>query len=126
MILKKKPNQDLFKAGAQVFIKMFGMPVLDGKKEDFEKSLTSYFNLSEKETETILKTQRLPIKNIDASKLENYKLYKFLLSVKHYTLFGYFTSEKVGKEVLAYDPIPGQYQACISVDDTTNGRAWSL
>ncbi|TGV03513.1 gluconate 2-dehydrogenase subunit 3 family protein [Flavivirga rizhaonensis] len=128
--IEKKENQELFRKGANIFAKKltnkFNLNVLDGKKEDFEKSLSSYFNVSKEETENILKEQRLPLTKVDDSKMENYILYKFLLSVKYYTLFGYFTSEKVGEDVLAYDPIPGNYQGCISINEATGGRAWSL
>ncbi len=124
--IEKKENQELFKKGAAIFTKKFNIPILEGKKEDFEKSLSSYFNISKEDSEYILKEQRLPLEKIKEDKIENYALYKFLLSVKYYTLFGYFTSEEVGENVLAYDPIPGSYQACISVNEATGGRAWSL
>ncbi|GAA3634750.1 gluconate 2-dehydrogenase subunit 3 family protein [Flavivirga jejuensis] len=124
--LEKKENQELFRKGAAVFAKKFNGPILDGKKEDFEKSLSSYFNISKEETKNILKKQRFPLARIDEANLEKYTLYKFLLSIKYYTLFGYFTSEEVGERVLAYDPVPGRYDGCISVDEATGGRAWSL
>ncbi len=124
--IEKTQNQELFKQGANIFIQKFGSPVLEGKKEDFEKSLASYFNIPEEETKNILRDQRRPVEKINTSEKENYALYKFLISVRSYTLLGYFTSEKVGKEVLIYDPIPGSYQACIPVEEATNGRAWTL
>jgi hypothetical protein len=37
---------------------------------------------------------------------------------------GYFTSEKVGTEVLSYDPIPGDYDGCYPLDQV--GNNWSL
>lgn len=124
--IEKKQNQELFRKGAAIFAEKFNAPVLEGKKEDFEKLLASYFNISKEETKNILKDQKLPLAKIDESNIENYALYKFLLSVKYYTLFGYFTSEKIGEEVLVYDPVPGNYQGCISVNEATGGRAWSL
>ncbi len=124
--IEKKEKQELFRKGAAIFAKKFNMPILEGKKEDFEKSLSSYFNISEEDSKSILKDQKLSLEKVNDNKIENYTLYKFLLSVKYYTLFGYFTSEEVGENVLAYDPIPGNYQACISVNEATGGRAWSL
>lgn len=35
------------------------------------------------------------------------------LQLKQLVLLGYFTSEKVGTEVTAFQPIPGQYKPCI-------------
>jgi hypothetical protein len=48
----------------------------------------------------------------------------FIKRIKILTFSGYFTSELIGKSVLSYDPIPGQYQGCIEIDDTT--RIWSI
>ena len=48
----------------------------------------------------------------------------FYRRVKQFTLMGYFTSEEVGKNILVYDPIPGQHKGCISVDEV--GNAWTL
>lgn len=128
--IEKKSKQELFKKGASIFaekfIKEFNSEVINGDKEHFEKLLASYFNISDEATEIIMKRQRLPIEKVDDSEIENYSLYKFLLSVKEYTLFGYFTSEKIGEEILAYDPVPGVYNGCISIKEATNGRAWSL
>lgn len=47
----------------------------------------------------------------------------FLRQARELTLVGYFTSEEVGKNVLKYDPIPGDYVGCI---DWEEGAAnWS-
>lgn len=48
----------------------------------------------------------------------------FFAMLKELTLLGYFTSEKVGLEVLNYDPIPGAYLGCIPLPE--NGRTWSF
>ncbi|MEL4307225.1 gluconate 2-dehydrogenase subunit 3 family protein [Joostella sp. CR20] len=38
----------------------------------------------------------------------------------------YKNSQKIGEEVLAYDPIPGVYNGCMTVEEATGGRTWSL
>lgn len=128
--IENKENQDIFKKGASFFAgkfrSEFTSEAIDGNKEQFETLLASYFKISDDETETILKVQRLPIENVTDSQIENYALYKFLLSVKRYTLFGYFTSEKVGEEVLNYDPVPGIQIGCLPIEEVPNGRVWSL
>ncbi|MDW3190898.1 MAG: gluconate 2-dehydrogenase subunit 3 family protein [Cytophagales bacterium] len=48
----------------------------------------------------------------------------FYRSFKSLALWGYFSSEAIGKEVLSYDPIPGMYQGCIPLEDV--GNTWSL
>ncbi|MHA8051569.1 gluconate 2-dehydrogenase subunit 3 family protein [Aquirufa sp. ROCK-SH2] len=44
----------------------------------------------------------------------------FFRKVKSLVLMGYFTSEKIGKEVLVYDPVPGKYLACIPYKGENN------
>ena len=48
----------------------------------------------------------------------------FFTTLKGLTVLGYFTSEKIGEEVLSYDPIPGEYKGCIPLSDV--GNSWSL
>lgn len=44
----------------------------------------------------------------------------FFRKMRELTLTGYFTSEKVGKEILHYDPIPGAYKGCVPITETGN------
>ena len=48
----------------------------------------------------------------------------FYLTLKSMALWGYFTSEEIGKNHLNYDPIPGEYRGCIPLSEV--GNAWSL
>lgn len=48
----------------------------------------------------------------------------FYRSLKSMVLWAYFSSEKVGKQVLNYDPVPGVYKGCIPVSEV--GNKWSL
>ena len=48
----------------------------------------------------------------------------FFRRIKQFTLLGYFTSEEIGKNVLVYDPVPGEFNGCIPVDQV--GNAWTL
>ena len=50
----------------------------------------------------------------------------FFLDFKKLAIACYFSSKEVGKEVLAYDPIPGNYDGCVSLEETTQGRAWTI
>ena len=44
--------------------------------------------------------------------------------MKELTCLGYFTSEKIGTEVLRYDPVPGDYNGCIPLGP--DERSWSI
>lgn len=48
----------------------------------------------------------------------------FFTMLKNMTFRGYFTSEKVGKEVLVFDPVPGEYKGCIPLTDV--GKLYTL
>lgn len=48
----------------------------------------------------------------------------FYRGLKSMTLWAYFTSEEIGKNVLSYDPIPGEFKGCIPVSEI--GNSWSL
>ncbi len=55
---------------------------------------------------------------------ENVQGQPFFSMLKGMTYQGYFTSEKVGKEVLAFDPVPGDYKGCIPLADV--GKLWTV
>ena len=48
----------------------------------------------------------------------------FFRLIRSATVLGYFTSEQVGRNVLHYDPIPGQFEGCIPIDQVGK-RNWT-
>lgn len=126
--IEKETNQKIFHFGATIFTKkleeLTGKSVLESRKNEVEKLFVSYFDMSEEATKKVLSLCKKPVHKVARTDNENYAMYKFLFSVRNYAIFGYCTSEKIGEEVLSYDPIPGEYKACISVEEV--GNAWSL
>jgi len=49
----------------------------------------------------------------------------FWKGIKGDTYFGYFSSEKVAKEVLVYLPVPGPYVGCVDLMEATGGKTWA-
>ena len=49
---------------------------------------------------------------------------RFFPLLREYTLLGYFTSEKVGREVLHYDPVPGRWDPCVPLAEVGD-RLWT-
>lgn len=47
----------------------------------------------------------------------------FYRKLKSLILTGYYTSEEVGKNILSYDPVPGQQLGCIPLSDV--GNSWT-
>lgn len=50
----------------------------------------------------------------------------FFFALKETALLGYFTNEKVGTEVLNYDPVPGGFKSCLPLTEVPNGRSWTI
>jgi hypothetical protein len=48
----------------------------------------------------------------------------FYRSFKSLALWGYFSTEEIGKNVLSYDPVPGEYRGCMPLDEI--GNVWAL
>ena len=49
---------------------------------------------------------------------------RFFPLLREYTLLGYFTSERVGREVLHYDPVPGRWAPCVPLAEVGD-RLWT-
>ena len=65
------------------------------------------------------------LEELDLTKEEKKERTPWWLDLKGTMIGAYFSSEFIGTEVLAYDPIPGAYQGCIPVSET-GGKNWSL
>lgn len=120
-------EQQYFRDGAAAFAnrfkQVFGRAALAGSRAEFQQLLDIYFGLSAQEQSSIFEQQNADLTAVEPEDKDTYLIYKFLLSVRQSTLFGYFTSEEVGKEVLNYDPVPGLYDGCVPLSDI--GNAWT-
>ena len=84
-------------------------------------STDDYNNLLSKYLKADAKTRR-SFKNGKSTNV----VFNSLLKLRNTSVWAYKTSELIGETVLAYDPIPGKQQGCISLDEATGGKAWSL
>ena len=50
----------------------------------------------------------------------------FLHNFRGLAVFAFKANVVIGEEVMAYVPVPGQQKGCISVEEATGGRAYSL
>ena len=123
-----KSDQDIFHQGSEVFSKRFKLrfnkDIKKAKKQEVLEVFAEYFDKTPSESKKILEKQKKNIEEVPASEMQDYLMYKFLISVRSFSLIGYFTSEKIGTEVLNFDPIPGAWQPCIPVSDV--GNAWAI
>ncbi|MBO3098365.1 gluconate 2-dehydrogenase subunit 3 family protein [Gelidibacter pelagius] len=82
------------------------------KDEDYDAILSKYLRIS--------KAQRIAY--IEAQDI----VFMTLSRIRDQSVWAYRTSKEIGTNVLVYDPVPGQQKGCISVEEATGGRAWSL
>jgi len=107
-------DQKKFKEGLSAILKALQQPTSKLKTEDYDALLAKYLKASKEERE-ILKASK-----------EDSLVLKALEGLRSSSVWAYKTSQKIGEEVLAYDPIPGVQLGCISLKETTGGKAWSL
>jgi len=131
----KRKDQQLLKLGMRKFI---GKALADTGKE-------TAGNLKSDEIEAVLSASiKIPkeAQKANDKAIENYMealeegtnvrledevaQYAFAKEIRGMTIFGYKTSEFVGKEVMEYLPVPGAYVACGNTEELTGGKAWSL
>ena len=53
-------------------------------------------------------------------------VFQALDNLRNFAIWAFKTSEQIGENVLAYDPVPGSQKGCISLNEATEGKAWSL
>lgn len=104
-------KQELYKNGLLGVLKELDKPVRKLKTQDYDALLTKF----------------LPAKSAEKDFGPEEKLvFKILNDLKGMSIWAFKTSEEIGEGVLAYDPIPGVYNGCIPLNETTGGKSWSL
>lgn len=126
--MMKPDEKEIFKDGSLIFSQRFkskfNKDIGESNRDELAELFANYFDLEPDAQSKILTRQSMGLDEIDLSELEDYKMYYCLMQIRKLSLFGYFTSEKIGKEVLNFDPIPGRYDPCIPVADI--GNAWTI
>jgi len=124
----KPDEQEVFKDGSLIFSQRFKarfkLDIGDSSKDELSAIFANYFDLESDAQSKVLKRQAMNLDQIEQSEMEDYKMYYCLMHIRRLSLFGYFTSEKIGKEVLNFDPIPGRYDPCVPLSDI--GNAWTI
>jgi len=52
--------------------------------------------------------------------------YLFLNSFRELVITAFKTNQYIGENVLVFSPIPGEQKGCVDLQETTNGRAWTI
>lgn len=112
--VSKPEDQEEFKQGIEAVLKKLGKPVEKLTAKDYDALLAHYLKASKEQQATFMKDKNDAI------------IFSTLTSLRGFSIWAYKTSEYVGEKVLAYDPIPGELIGCMSLDEATGGKAWSL
>lgn len=112
---------------------------VQGQKEfisglhEFENTCTSRYGkgfagCSVKERDAVMHQQEaipyVPAMYLWGNKVKDEGETSFYRQFKGLVLFGYFSSEEIGKNVLNYDPVPGNFIGCVPLSEV--GSAWTL
>ena len=84
------------------------------KTEDYDALLAKYLKANKEEVAAF--------RNNEADQV----VLDTLTALRSASIWAFKNTEEIGENVLAYDPIPGRQQGCISVEEATGGKAWSL
>lgn len=120
-----------FDLGYQAFAQKYATAhpddeITKAEAEELESLVKPYFNITLEQRKAL--EEKLAEGYNDSDEPFAYDadtaISNFLIGLRNMTIYGYRSSEKVGKEVLSYDPIPGAYNGCIQLSEV--GRPWSL
>lgn len=103
-----------FKKGINLIIRTLGNNVENIGMDQYDSLLAKFLIAGQKDIKTF--------KNNEEDNL----VYHTLTKLRSTSVWAFRTSEKIGKEVLAYDPVPGIQIGCMSMDEATGGKKWSL
>lgn len=116
---------EYFKRGLNVFVANFNanqeVSFDKATTEQMTEAINSYFDKYEADKD-ILRNYRAEFRK-EGEKDDVFVETYFVTNVVDSTIWSYFSSELVGKEVMAYDPIPGKYEGCIPYEP--GQKAWS-
>jgi len=107
-------TQDNIKKGMAAILIELDKPVSKLNTDDYDKLLNKYLRAKPNDLEAFKNNEN------DAIILNS------LTRLRWQTIWVYKNSQQIGEEVLAYDPIPGKQLGCISLEEVTGGKAWSL
>ncbi|MCK8523464.1 gluconate 2-dehydrogenase subunit 3 family protein [Aquimarina sp. D1M17] len=127
----KEEEAYMFKKIAGMFNDNLGIseenPVKKIKTETYDALLAKYLKSSKEQQEAYEEEMEQLTGPEDLDKVSKDALFFTYLSwIRGLSIWGFKTSEEIGKNVLAYLPVPGEQVGCDSLENLTQGRDWSL
>jgi len=119
-----------FTVFADTFRSKFEKELEAGKPEEFDQLLAKYLKSTKEEQKAYGKKMNAfyaayandptVVPDSDAT------MYSLFSNLRGMTTWAWKTSEEIGKNVLWYDPIPGQQIGCLPLSEAGNGKAMAL
>jgi hypothetical protein len=115
---------------ADEFRSTFNKELESGEATEFDQVLTKYLKTSEEEqTANYIKMAEF-YEAYDADPTTapdpEAAVFSLVAGIRGMTIWAWKSSEEIGKNVLWYDPIPGQQKGCIPLSEAGNGNAMAL
>jgi hypothetical protein len=115
---------------ADKFRSTFNKELEAGKAEEFDQILAKYLKTTKEQQEAydekvqefyaVYETDPTTLPDVEAG------INSLLTNVRGMTIWAWKESQKIGEEVLWYDPVPGQQKGCIPLSEAGNGKVMSL
>jgi len=123
LILPKTDSPSATEVGVhQIIDTMVGTVYKKEDKDAYQKRFSSLVRYLENESEDKIDLLKKLDKSSDEELVDARKAY---LDLKQQTISYYLSTETIAKNYLNYLPIPGDYEACISLSDV-GGKAWAI
>ena len=94
--------------------------------EDIDGRLAFYLKAASTRQREWVKEKRASATDKNSTPSQDAICFSFLKLLRVKGIFAFKISEHIGKNVLAYKAIPGEQKGCVNLEETTQGKAWSL
>ena len=112
-------EQDIFLKGSLEFEKIinttYEKDLFKVSKDEFQQVLKSYFLISEEKKNAVFSLIKEDFEKVSSTVKEKYLIYKFLITIREFSLFGYYTSQIVTEDVLKKDSHDNYYKGCVTL-----------
>jgi len=128
---EKEENIEIFKKMAATVNNTLAIseenPVKKIEIETYDALLTKYLRSPKEQQEAYGKEMAQVKTPVDIDKVsKDAQIFTYLSWIRGLSIWGFKTSKEIGQNVLNYDPVPGKYIGCDSVENLTGGKDWAL
>ena len=120
----------LWGAFEEEFKATYQKELADGTAEDFDGLLANYLRKNKQERTALGDSMGDFLEAYDSDSSlkpdQEAAVFSLLTGIRGMTIWAWKSSEQIGKNVLWYDPIPGQQIGCIPISEAGNGNVMSL